>query len=233
MTAAADLPFTATSPRALTRGGLSRPEARAGAAARRRPALELVTPARSDAPRAPFVAVVVAVLAAGLLGLLVLNTVLAKDSFALHTLTTEGRALADREQTLSREVESLRSPQALAEAAEALNMVQAGPPAFLRLPDGAILGSALPALAPGEVRLESGEVLPAPDAAPDAAPVDEASTDEGGVADAADESETTEATAEDETTDADASTSESTAESTDDEPTSDSTTDESPAEDDQ
>lgn len=177
MTAAADLgPFPGTSPRALSRSQL-----RVGVApvARRRPALELVAPARSDAPRAPFVAVVLSLLAGGLLGLLVLNTVLAQDAFALHTLTQQGRTLADEEQSLAREVEGLRAPQALAAAATDLGMVQAGPPAFLRLPDGAILGAALPALAPGETRTADGEVVPAPDAAPVEEPADETtSTDE-------------------------------------------------------
>ena len=132
-------------------------------AARRRPALRLVAAVRTDAPRAPFVAVVVCLLVAGLLGLLVLNTVLAKDAFALHTITQDGRALADREQTLSREVEDLRSPQALAARAAELGMVQAGPPAFLRLPDGAILGAATAALPPGAVLGPDGQVvLPPP-----------------------------------------------------------------------
>ena len=118
-------------------------------AARRRPRLRLVATARSVAPRAPFVAVLVSILVAGLLGLLVLNTALAQDAFAVHTLSTQGRALADQEQSLSREVEALRSPQALAAQAGELGMVQAGPPAFLRLPDGVILGAAQPAVPPG------------------------------------------------------------------------------------
>ena len=172
MSTAADLGFTGTSPRALARDGLARERtgrdtgraAPTAPLARRRPALALVAPARVDAPRAPFVAVVLAVLSCGLLGLLALNTVLAQDAFALHTITQDGRSLADREQSLSREVEALRSPQALAAAATELGMVQAGSPAFLRLPDGAILGAALPALAPGETRTESGKVVPAPQA---------------------------------------------------------------------
>ena len=132
-------------------------------AARRRPALRLVAAVRTDAPRAPFVAVVVCLLVAGLLGLLVLNTVLAKDAFTLHTITLDSRTLADREQTLSREVEDLRSPQALADRAAQFGMVQAGPPAFLRLPDGAILGAATAGLPPGAVLGPGGQVvLPSP-----------------------------------------------------------------------
>ena len=143
MTAAAEMPYVGSAAQA------ARP-LRVGVApvARRWPALELVATAQRDAPRAPFVAVVVSILVAGLLGLLVLNTALAKDAFAVHTLSQGGRTLADQEQTLSREVEALRSPQAIATRAAELGMVQAGPPAFLRLPDGAVLGAAGPAVLP-------------------------------------------------------------------------------------
>ena len=159
MTAAADLGFpvvTARTRATSTRIG-------ATPVARRRPALALVVPRRSDAPRAPFVAVVVSLLVSGLLGLLVLNTVLAQDAFALHTLSQDGRALADREQSLAREVEAMRSPEALAARADALGMVQAGPPAFLRLPDGAILGTPVPGLPPGATLSPAGEVIPPPE----------------------------------------------------------------------
>jgi hypothetical protein len=175
MTAAADLgPFAGTAARTSLRSGTA-------PIARRRPALELVAPARTDARRGPFAAVVVSLLVAGLLGLLVLNTVLAKGAFALHTLSQESRDLADREQTLSREVEALRSPQALAGKAAAMGMVPAGPPAFLELPSGKVSGVALPALAPGEVRTDSGEVVAvAPEPEPEAAvtAADDAGTDD-------------------------------------------------------
>ena len=118
----------------------------------RRPPLALVPAARPAARgavrRSPFVGVVVSLLAAGLLGLLVLNTALAQDAFTLHTLKQESRALEDREEALRREVEARRSPQELASRATELGMVPAGPPAFLRLSDGAVLGSATPAEAP-------------------------------------------------------------------------------------
>lgn len=135
--------------------GLASPPAGAVTGARPqqrgRTSLELVPSGRvraPRAPRAPFVAVVVSLLVTGLLGLLGLNTVLARDAFTLHTLKVEGRALTDQEQALRREVELLRSPQNLATRATGLGMVQAGPPAFLRLQDGAVLGAAVPAEAP-------------------------------------------------------------------------------------
>ena len=129
------------------------------AAAGARAVLTVVPRARAEAsaPRLPFAVAVVGLLVAGLIGLLVLNTVLGKDAFRLHELQVQGRQLADREQSLTREVEALRSPSSLAAKASALGMVPAGPPAFLRLPDGAVLGSAEPALAP-----ELPEPVPVP-----------------------------------------------------------------------
>jgi len=106
-----------------------------------RPAyLRLVAARRSSAAKTPFVVVVVLILVTGLLGLLALNTVLAQDAFRLHSLQVSSRVLADREQALQRQVADLQSPQSLAARATRLGMVPGGPPAFLRLPDGKVLG---------------------------------------------------------------------------------------------
>jgi hypothetical protein len=146
----------------VARSSLSAP---AAPLARRRALLTVVPVGETAASRAPFAAAVVALLVTGLIGLLVLNTVLAKEAFTLYALQVEGRKLADTEQVLTREVEALRAPAALAEKAAALGMVQAGPPAFLRLPDGTVLGAPVPAEAPLSAE---GEAVPAPVAqAPD------------------------------------------------------------------
>ena len=139
---------------------------------RRRALLTVVPAGEPAAPRAPFAFALVALLVSGLIGLLVLNTVLGKDAFKRHALIVEGRQLADQEQALTREVESLRAPSALAEKAAALGMVQAGPPAFLRLPDGAVLGAPVPAAVPLPPEGES-DAEPAPQAqAPAEVPTD-------------------------------------------------------------
>jgi len=158
MSAAPGLESTAPRPRQVTRPQPAR-----------RPSLALVPAGarRARTSRTPFAAVVVALLAAGLLGLLVLNTALAQDAFRLHTLKQDSRALEDREQVLTREVEALRAPQALAARATALGMVQAGPPAFLRLPDGTVLGADIPAPAPVPAEPLDAQAPPAP--APDPA----------------------------------------------------------------
>ena len=160
----------------------------------RRPPLALV-PAARPAPRgavrrSPFVAVVVSLLAAGLLGLLVLNTALAQDAFRLHTLKQESRALEDREEALRREVEALRSAQELAGRATELGMVPAGPPAFLRLSDGKVLGSTTPAEVP-ELAPQDADAPAEPQTE---APAEDEAADDDDDGDAADADATAEVT---------------------------------------
>ena len=110
--------------------------------------LRLVPPRRSSAAKAPFVVVLVVLLAGGLLGLLLLNTLVAQQSFSLHDLSAQNRDLAQQEQDLSRKVQDLEAPASLAVRATALRMVPSGPPAFLRLSDGKVLGKPQPGVAP-------------------------------------------------------------------------------------
>lgn len=110
--------------------------------------LRLVPQRRSSAAKAPFVVVVVTLLVGGLLGLLLLNTLVAQDSFALHDLSKNARALQQQEQDLARQVQALQAPADLAGRAVHLGMVPGGPPAFLRLSDGKVLGQPMPGVAP-------------------------------------------------------------------------------------
>lgn len=112
-----------------------------------RPALRVVTPVASRAPRAPFVLFAMLVVGLGLAGLLVLNAAVAQDAFTLHDLGTSSAALSEREQALTQQVAALEAPGALAQRAKALGLVQGGDPVFLK-PDGTVLGHAVPAVAP-------------------------------------------------------------------------------------
>lgn len=109
--------------------------------------LRLVPQRRSTAARAPFVVTVVSLLVLGLLGLLLLNTVVNQQSFRLHDLAKQGRLLDLHEQELQTAAQAQSAPGTLSARATQLGMVPGGPPAFLRLPDGKILGatSAAPA----------------------------------------------------------------------------------------
>lgn len=113
--------------------------------------LRLVPQRRSAASRTPFAVVLVVLLVGGLLGLLLLNTLVAQGSFTLHDLATQSHALQLREQQLAGQVEAAQAPGRLADQATQLGMIPGGPPAFLRLTDGKVLGQptnghAIPAL---------------------------------------------------------------------------------------
>ena len=120
----------------------------AKAAPKKATALRLVPQRRSSAAKAPFVVVVVMLLVGGLLGLLLLNTLVAQDSFTLHDLNKNAKALQQQEQDLARQVQALQSPAELAAQATHFGMVAGGPPAFLRLTDGKVLGQPTAGVAP-------------------------------------------------------------------------------------
>ena len=102
--------------------------------------LRLVRPVRSRARKAPFVVVVMSVLGAGLVGLVLMSTVLQAQSFELARLDREAAALETRQQSIAREVDRLQSPANVASRAIAIGMVPPANPAFLRLSDGKLLG---------------------------------------------------------------------------------------------
>ncbi len=112
-----------------------------------RPRLRVVPKPEPQPSRAPFVMLVVAVLSAGLLGLLLLNTTVQQGSFTIHDLSRRTTLLEDRQAALEQRVAAMRAPEHLAGQAERLGMVPNTNPVFLRLSDGAVLGDAVPAKA--------------------------------------------------------------------------------------
>jgi hypothetical protein len=136
--------------RTTTATATPRPSRPAGTArpAPARPRLALVRPVSGRSPKAPFVVMVVALLVAGLAGLLFLHTALAEDSFRLHDLQQHSAALADREQALEQQVALDASPLTLTRRAQALGMVRSENPAFIRLSDSRILGKPKAGVAP-------------------------------------------------------------------------------------
>jgi hypothetical protein len=101
---------------------------------------------------------VLLMIAGGLLGLLLLNTTITQDAFAVAQLEERANLLADREQALEQQLAVEASPQRLAERAAEIGMVPAGAPAFIDTTDGSVLGVATPAedLPPELVSLLSG-----------------------------------------------------------------------------
>ncbi|MFE2329605.1 hypothetical protein ACFXD5_37855 [Streptomyces sp. NPDC059385] len=108
-----------------------------------------VRPARSggQAARTPFVLLVVALLAGGLISLLLLNSALNEGSFQLSKLKKETTALTDEEQALQRDVDGYSAPDALQRRAQELGLVPGGSPVFIGA-DGKVAGTAAEAEPP-------------------------------------------------------------------------------------
>ncbi len=107
--------------------------------------LRLVAPVRSRARRAPFVVVVLTVLGTGLVGLILLSTVLQSQAFEISRLDAQAAALEAEEQALQAEVDALQTPAAVAQRAVRLGMVPNANPVFLRPSDGEVIGDPQPA----------------------------------------------------------------------------------------
>jgi cell division protein FtsB len=122
-----------------------RPSARPAA---RPPALRAVPAAIQRPGHLVFASVCMALLSAGLVALLMLNTAMTKGSFDLQQLVQTSAALADRQEALAQSLDSYRSPSALANRARRLGLVSAESMAFIRLEDGKVLGTATPAAPP-------------------------------------------------------------------------------------
>ena len=108
--------------------------------------LRLVAPARSSAGRTPFVVVVLTVISLGLVGLIFMSTVLQSQSFELAKLDRQATALQTEQESLTHDLNMLKSPAGLASTAISYGMVPNANPVFLRLSDGKVIGKADPAL---------------------------------------------------------------------------------------
>jgi hypothetical protein len=97
----------------------------------------------------PFVLLCITILVGALLGALLLNTSMARGSYQAHALQAELAQLARGDQELNTQLLAHKAPAALAASAGKLGMVPAPELAFLRLSDGAVLGSPTPAVAGG------------------------------------------------------------------------------------
>lgn len=109
------------------------------------PRLRVVPPPRRAKTRVPFVAVCMAVLAASLLGVLLLNTAMAQGEYERYSLATRLAQSAQQQQELVTELDEAAAPARLAQRAAALGMVPSTAGGYLRLSDGAVLGDPTPA----------------------------------------------------------------------------------------
>ncbi len=114
----------------------------------REASLRLVPTPGRRAPRAAFVAVVMGVLALGLVGLLVMTTGMQQRAFTLFELENEIAGLREERHMLTADLAAREAPGALAEAAALTGMVPNDTPAFLDLDAAVVRGELVPATAP-------------------------------------------------------------------------------------
>jgi hypothetical protein len=113
--------------------------------------LQLVAGHAPQAPKTPFVLLVLALLGGGLVSLLLLSSASSADAFTLRTLQQDNRALSIREQGLARDVAASEAPGELAKRARQLGLVQGAEPGFLVVEPGGtakVQGSPVPATSP-------------------------------------------------------------------------------------
>ncbi|WP_166872451.1 hypothetical protein [Salinibacterium sp. ZJ450] len=114
---------------------------------------------RRARPRTVYALVTIAGVFAILIAQLLISIVLSDGAYQISALQTEQKELGRTAGTLTEQLDVLNSPQHLAASAESLGMVSNANPAFLRLADGAVLGTPTPATAAGGSVIGAGGSL--------------------------------------------------------------------------
>lgn len=129
----------------------------------RRRHLEAVSPrnGKRAKPRLVYAGITVATVLVIVVTQLLLSIAVSQGAYQIGSLQDTKTSLAREHQAVSEDVNRLSSPQNLAANANALGMVSNGTPVYLRLSDGAVLGSPAPASGDaGTVTGASGNLVP-------------------------------------------------------------------------
>jgi hypothetical protein len=110
--------------------------------------LRLVGRLPRESRRLPFALLIVFLVAAGLVGLLLVNTSMQAGAFEAGRLQQTNQLLAEQQGDLQRQVQQLSSPSEVTRRAGELGMVPDPDPGFLRLSDAKVLGDPKPAVRP-------------------------------------------------------------------------------------
>ncbi|MGL4744163.1 MAG: hypothetical protein ACRCXL_07210 [Dermatophilaceae bacterium] len=132
------------------------PARRVGDAGRR---LRVVTPPTSGGS-SRFFFLCALLLLGGTIGVLVLNTTMAKGAYTMRDLQRRSDELADSQDEVRQSVQAVSGPGPLARRAREMGMVPADSAAFLRLSDGAVLGVPQPATSDGAFRVVTESAPP-------------------------------------------------------------------------
>ncbi|MEU7845099.1 hypothetical protein AB0B39_29505 [Micromonospora sp. NPDC049114] len=122
-----------------------RPAEKAGVATARSPRLRVAPPPPVSVPRAPFAALIVVLVVGGVLGILAVNTKINENAFRLEKLQQQQARLDLEKQQLDKQITEYEAPGNLTAEARRLGLVDAGEPAYIRMPDGKTIGVPKPA----------------------------------------------------------------------------------------
>jgi hypothetical protein len=133
-----------------------RPAERSRPAATPSPRLRVAPPPPVSVPRAPFVSLILVLVVGGVLGILLINTKINENSFRLEKLQQQQAKLDVDQQQLKKDIAEAEAPGNLTAAAKRLGMVEAEEPAYIRLPDGRVIGVPQPANGKPSVTSQQG-----------------------------------------------------------------------------
>ena len=114
-----------------------------------RPSIQVVATRaqRKARPKVFYAIITVAVIFGIIISNLLLSVVVASGAYEIASMQQSNKELGRSYQTMNQDLDSLSSPHNLAANAEALGMVNNSTPVYLRLSDGAVLGTPEPAAA--------------------------------------------------------------------------------------
>ncbi|GAA4580539.1 hypothetical protein GCM10023176_60220 [Micromonospora coerulea] len=122
-----------------------RPAEQAKASTATAPRLRVAPPPPVSVPRAPFVGLILVLVVGGVLGILLVNTKINENAFRLEKLQQQQAKLDVDQQQLEKEIAEQKAPGNLTANARKLGLVESDDPAYIRLPDGKMIGVPHPA----------------------------------------------------------------------------------------
>ena len=127
-----------------------------------RPSIQVVATRaqRKSRPKVFYAIVTVGVIFGIIISNLLLSVAVASGAYEIATLQQSNKELGRSYQTMNQDLDRLSSPQYLAANAEALGMVSNNTPVYLRLSDGAVLGTPVPAPASGSLVAGAESAVP-------------------------------------------------------------------------
>lgn len=125
-----------------------------------RPNIQIVSTKeqRKARPKSFYPLMTMAVVFGIIISQLLLSVAVSSGAYEIAELTQQNKEISRTYQTMTQDIDRLSSPQNLASNAGALGMVNNATPVYLRLSDGAVLGSPVPAKATAGAASSSSKV---------------------------------------------------------------------------